>query len=284
MDIYNHNTCKYSNYQHLQNNNHLYNKIDNLPCDKSSTIPKFIYQFYFGQGNNMPLELQQNIENIKAMNPNWTHVLFRDGDIEKFIEKYYGKSMLSIYNMINPNYGASRADFFRYLLMYKKGGVYLDIKSTTRVNLDNTISVNDKYILSHWGKYIQYHGKLLNLQRGEFQQWHIITIPGHEFLREVIKQVIYNIFNYDTLHGVGRFGVLQLTGPITYTKTILNCINNGNTNYRLVKSNEDIGLRYTIYDNSKGDYKPKIIQTHSNLFKKHYTNLSEPIVSVSQNI
>ena len=188
--------------------------------------------------------------------------------------------MLSIYNMINPNYGAARADFFRYLLMYKKGGVYLDIKSTTRVKLDDTILLNDKYILSHWGKYMQPHADLLNLERGEFQQWHIITIPGHEFLKEVIKQVIYNILNYDILHGVGRFGVLQLTGPITYTTTILNCIKNGNNKYRLVKSNEDIGLKYTIYDDSEGDYRHKIIQTHSNLFKKHYSNLSEPVVYI----
>ena len=40
--------------------------------------------------------------------------------------KILRNDMLSIYNMINPNYGAAN-DFFRCLLMYKKR-VYLDIK------------------------------------------------------------------------------------------------------------------------------------------------------------
>ena len=45
IDIYNHNTCKYTNYQHIQNNNHLYNIIDNTRCDKSSTIQNVYINF-----------------------------------------------------------------------------------------------------------------------------------------------------------------------------------------------------------------------------------------------
>ena len=39
--------------------------------------------------------------------------------------------------------------FFRYLLMYEIGGVYLDIKSTANKKLDDVLEENDAFILSH---------------------------------------------------------------------------------------------------------------------------------------
>ena len=35
--------------------------------------------------------------------------------------------MLNIYNSIDESYGPCRADLFRYLILYDKGGIYLDI-------------------------------------------------------------------------------------------------------------------------------------------------------------
>ena len=49
-----------------------------------------------------------------------------------YIRREYGESILSCYLRIDPVYGAARADLFRYLLLYRTGGVYLDIKSAAR--------------------------------------------------------------------------------------------------------------------------------------------------------
>ena len=45
--------------------------------------------------------------------------------IETLIRERLGSEIYGFYQRINPIYGAARADFFRYLLMYAQGGIYL---------------------------------------------------------------------------------------------------------------------------------------------------------------
>ncbi len=167
--------------------------------------------------------------------------------------------------MINPKYGAARADFFRYLLMYIEGGVYLDIKSGMLVSLDYIIKPDDEFILCH--SLFEDHKDIIGNSLGEFQQWHIICRPKHPYLEAVIRKVIKNINEYDvTLHGMDKQGVLMITGPIAYTKAIIPIISNHKN--RIFETNEDIGL---IYNNIKKD--------HTYLFKnKHYSKVREAIV------
>lgn len=73
------------------------------------------------------------------MNPGWEHRLYDDADIEAFIRESYGDEILAYYHRIDRRYGAARADLFRYLLLYRLGGVYLDIKSTTVRPLDEVL-------------------------------------------------------------------------------------------------------------------------------------------------
>ena len=44
----------------------------------------------------------------------------------------------------------ARADFFRYLLVYQLGGVYLDIKSSLDKPLKDVLRAEDQFILTHW--------------------------------------------------------------------------------------------------------------------------------------
>ena len=116
------------------------------------------------------------------MNPDFEYRFYDDEDCYNFIKEHYDDETLSLYLSINPNYGSCRADFFRYLLIYKIGGVYLDIKSSTSRPLSETILPTDEYLLSHWiGKD---WNELLEYQLGEFQNWHIISVPNHPFLKQ----------------------------------------------------------------------------------------------------
>ena len=113
----------------------------------SKYIPKTIHQIFIPDKTKMHSVFQNNVDCIKKLNPNWKHILYDNNDIDKYIKTNYGIQMLNIYNMINPEYAAARADFFRYLLMYKEGGVYLDIKSGMKYALDVIINEDDQYII-----------------------------------------------------------------------------------------------------------------------------------------
>jgi mannosyltransferase OCH1-like enzyme len=174
--------------------------------------------------------------------------------------------------MINPKYGAARADFFRYLLMYREGGVYLDIKSGAKFPFNNIIFPDDEYILCHWELPAQ--TEILLNQYGEYQQWHIICKPSHPFLGAVIKSVMENIKTYRISDGIGKPGVLKVTGPIVYTEAIMPIVDN--YKHRLITNNNIIGL---IYNNLSGNL------NHENRFAKpHYSKIKEPIiVSINKN-
>ena len=225
-------------------------------------IPKKIFQLVSDK-KKIDKKFKDNIAYIKKLNPDWTYTLMDDSDILEYLRKYYPE-MIVYYNRINPKYGAARADFFRYLLIYREGGVYLDLKSAMQYPLSKIIHPNDQYILSHWNCPCQ--KTVLKNDDGEFQQWHVISMPKHPFLKAVIDLVVENISTYRISDGVGKNGVLKLTGPIAYTEAITPLLDI--FPHKLVDTNELIGL---IYNNLDSD--------HTSLYSKvHYSNINEPII------
>jgi hypothetical protein len=221
----------------------------------------------------MPDVLEQNLAKIKSLNPGWEHRLYDDGDIVEFIGSSYGPKVLAQYERINPKYGAARADLFRYLLMYRVGGVYLDIKSTVRKPLDEVLLPEDVYVLSFW-RGAQFKGwdnyRILRPFGGrEFQQWHIIAAAGHPFLRAVIARVLYHLETYNPLiHDTGRLGVNWSTGPIAYTLAIAPHLSRHR--HRIVAGQDELGLEYTVFGAAD--------RAHKSVFRHHYTELNEPVV------
>jgi mannosyltransferase OCH1-like enzyme len=235
-------------------------------------IPKIIHQTAKDQSIK---EISDNISSLKKNNEGWKHCFYDDKDIEKTILKLYNKEFLNLYLKINPKYGAARADFFRYLLMYEIGGVYLDIKSGTHKKLDD-ITLNKEYILSHWdndsnGTHPGWGKFFKNFPNGEFQQWRISTIPHHPFLKRTIQSVVFNIQNYSLeKHGTGHIGTLKTTGPIVYTLSILSIINHVQ-NFHLYRTNKEAGF---VYQNTQRNHMDILYNDEF----KHYRHLDEPII------
>ena len=236
-------------------------------------IPKIIHQTYSSWERLQP-EWKSNIQKIKELNPDWIYHFYSDADIEKFIEDEYGIPILNLYNRINPHIGPARADVFRYLLLYKKGGVYLDIKSTAKIPLSSVLNSNDSFILSNWSQVPNREKELTQFPLGEYVQWSIISSPGHPFLRAVINNVLGNLLVYNPwLHGVGKRAALRITGPFTYTFAI-DSIKNLYP-YRYIRQMEDIGIHYSMYALAN----PKThIMSHEKHFPNHYSQSKTPLI------
>lgn len=231
-------------------------------------IPKIIHQTTSDKARLHPA-LRDNVHRIKALNPDWEHRLYDNAECRAFIEAHYDSDTLRLYDRISPRYGAARADFFRYLLMYRVGGVYLDIKSTVVHPLSSVVSDETPYLISCWdsgpggrdegaGKHSKYGVE------DEFQQWFIVAEPRHPFLGVVIQRVIDNIERYDALHGgVGASGVLRTTGPIAYTLAIQPVL--AQHRHQLVDIHE-LGFRYSCLPNdARRDQHRKIIPSYRDI-------------------
>ena len=243
-------------------------------------IPRLLHQVFFTRPRGPPpLAIRQNIARLRQLNPDWSYRLYDEEAMVAFIGQHYGPRLLDYFARIDPRYGAARADLFRYLLLYRLGGVYLDVKSSMHRPLSECIRPDDRYLLSYWrnrpGEEFPGWGlypELAGSPRGEFQQWHIVAAAGHPFLRAVIERVLANIAHYNpVLDGTGWSGVLRSTGPIAYTLAILPHLSA--QPHRLVDSLRDLGFQYSIY--------PRAIQ-HQRMFSSHYAQRTEPIVRLGR--
>jgi hypothetical protein len=240
----------------------------------------------------LSVPLKENIEHIQEMNPDWEYSLFDDADIEEYIRSYYGDQMLELYHRIDSHYGAAKADFFRYLVIYREGGVYLDIKSTCDKPLSSVFLDNDAYLLSFWNNlpgqghesFGHYPGLPEEIERGEIIQWYIAAAAGHPLLRKVILQMIFNITHYDPYtNGVGWTGTVTTTGPVMYTVCIWNALKESPDQYpvRWTDIIESEGFRYSIF--AKQEEKPTQ-PAHTSHLPTDYRKAITPVIRNKSNL
>jgi hypothetical protein len=233
-----------------------------------STLPRLIHRIHLG--GKLPPVLRANLDATARENNGWHQHLYDEAEIREFTLLHYGPRIYEIYDRISPEYLAARSDLFRYLVMYKLGGVYLDTKSRILRPLNEVLAPDEQFVISQWrnklGEQHSGHGlhrELSGLAGGEFQQWHIVARAGHPLLAAVIKRVLDNILNYRPWTGVGRNGVLRVTGPIAYTRAIAPLL--AYHPHRLVKSEHEIGLEFSCVERSP-------------FTSTHYSELTGPVV------
>lgn len=90
----------------------------------NSVIPLNIFQTWHTK--DLPPGMKGSVEYIKRMNPRFNYQLFDDNDCHDFIRDNFDASVLNAFNKLIP--GAYKADLWRYCVLYKLGGIYLDIK------------------------------------------------------------------------------------------------------------------------------------------------------------
>lgn len=240
--------------------------IPKLPF--GDTLPRIIHRVHLG--GELPDVLRANLEDAIRLNPGWRQITYGEEDVRAFIIEHYGRKIQDIYDRINPDYLAARSDLFRYLVVYRSGGVYLDTKSRIARPLDETLASDERFVISQWrnrpGEAHAGHGlhrELADVAGGEFQQWHVIACAGHPFLAAVIGRVLENIRTYRPWTGVGRNGVLRVTGPIPYTRAIMPLLDR--YPHRRVRSEQEIGLAFSCID-------------HSPYKSTHYSERTSPVV------
>ncbi len=233
-------------------------------------IPKQIFQL---TTSNLRLDDQiySNIEFLKQNNPTWKYELLDESKQVVFLTKF-ASHFLPIYHSFGRGYDVAKMDFFRYVLMYECGGVYLDVKSTFTQSLENLSAKSDSFVVSHWpnAKESRYrnwgrHPELSD--RGELINGVIIAEPRHPILFDVIKAVVTNIEQYNPFkNGVGGPAVLRLTGPVAYTLAIDQSV------FRKSLTKTDFfshGYKVSIYDNDS---------EHISMSKLHYGRRLNPII------
>ena len=141
-------------------------------------IPNNIFQTWHTK--KLPIRMLQSITKIKSLNPRFRYYLFDDNDCRKFIKNNFDIDVLNAYDILIP--GAYKADLWRYCILYKYGGIYIDIKYCP-VNNFKLFNLLKK---EHW--VLDYGGK------GIYNAF-MVCKPNNEILLKAINQIVINVKN-----------------------------------------------------------------------------------------
>jgi mannosyltransferase OCH1-like enzyme len=100
------------------------NEEDYFHFIENSVIPLNLFQTWHTK--KLPPKMKECTDKLRKENPEFQYFLFDDDDCRKFIKENFDENVLYAFDNLIP--GAYKADLWRYCILYKKGGIYLDIK------------------------------------------------------------------------------------------------------------------------------------------------------------
>lgn len=204
-------------------------------------IEKNIFQSWYTKDLH-PL-VQTKIDSFKKLNPEYTYYLYNDNDMDVFVNEHFPGEIAECYNKLNII--VAKVDFWRYLILYKYGGVYLDMDSSIEQPLDKLIQDDDEAIITAEGN--------PNL----YVQWALIFSKQHPILKKTIQLVCDNIRNNSYPNDIHK-----MTGPTVYSSAI-NAIHmelfDNKINHKEINTNTDItfnknNISYRLYGMDYNSY------------------------------
>jgi len=159
-------------------------------------VPLVIYESW--HSHMIPKGMMDNIHNLIEMNPEFDYYLFSDEECAEFIKANFDKEVLDAFYMLKP--GAFKSDLWRYCVLYKNGGVYLDIKYYSTIPLIDIIDENQTVFVKDSGA-----PRTID---GCFYNGFLIAPPGNEVFKECISDIVNSCKNQ-----LYKRNVLDITGP-----------------------------------------------------------------------
>lgn len=275
-----------------------------FPYDENNVIPNNIFQTWKVpiDDPSFPKHFSRPFESWSSKNENFTHTLIPDSIIDEWVLQEFSNvpAIIETWNLL-PKF-ILKADFFRYLVIFSRGGIYSDMDTICLKPIKDWAIFNEEFlpegISDHsigcavgieadpdrpdWSEWYA--------RRIQFVQWTVVGKRGHPFLREIITRIVEETFRkkrlgkLKTVEGKDAGGdVMQWTGPGIFTDTLFDYLNN-------VYSNGEYGDGYGIgskYWNDGKKYKLKKQELDSDGMPLHklempinwlnFTRLQEPM-------
>jgi hypothetical protein len=118
-----------------------YTQIDRIR-DHLHGIPKTVYQVWMQGSDKLPTYVK---DNVMELNAGYSYEFYDETACREFLRHYYDEETLRVFDnlgRLNPKHQHQfRCDFFRYCLLYLRGGVYLDVDLQPLIGFDQMQSL-----------------------------------------------------------------------------------------------------------------------------------------------
>jgi mannosyltransferase OCH1-like enzyme len=145
---------------------------------RRTVIPLHIYQVWH-DFKDMPSSVKESIETLKEQNPEFEHHLYDEAMCRTYLKNNFPKRVVQAFDKVVPY--ALKADIWRYCILYKKGGIYLDSKYYG-IDGFKLITLTDK----------EYFCGVKHDDNSGIYNAFMICKPGNKKLLQSIKQFVKN--------------------------------------------------------------------------------------------
>lgn len=169
-------------------------------------IPKVIWQTYKDHIDTLPQYMIDSMNTWKNLNPEYEHRYMDDIQAKQFILDEYGQEWHDIF--VNLPVGVMRGDLWRYMVIYKYGGVYADLDTECWKPISSWMLEDKEFIVC---PETDIH----------FCQWTFAATAGNPILKVILDLIKDRLLNPE--YGAPHF-VHSHTGPAIWTAGILKAL------------------------------------------------------------
>lgn len=212
----------------------LYDKLAyQYPYDVEGKFPAYIWQTWKWTPANGEFTYRQQEATWTEQHPGFIHEVITDQVALHLLRLLYASvpEVLEAYDALPL--AVLKADFFRYLILLARGGIYSDIdtfaiksalewipEQVPRSAIGLVIGIEADPDRPDWKDWYS--------RRIQFCQWTIQSKPGHPVLRDVVARVTQETLKrkrQGLLAGVVDKNVVEFTGPALWTDVIFEYFN-----------------------------------------------------------
>ncbi len=186
-----------SDFESLKDNyNYIYKH--NSSSSLQVRIPKIIHQIWLG--SPLPKRFKKYQKSWLIHHPGWRYKLWTDADIKNFT--WSNQKSKKLFDDAQ-NYG-EKSDILRYELLYRYGGLYIDVDFECLKPFDNLHCCYDFYT------------GISNTASLELNNALIGSAAGHPIMKRCIEDL------EDTGSKTDLMAIIERTGPLYFTRCFLN--------------------------------------------------------------
>ena len=167
------------------------NKFWEVKNTYNSIIPLNFYTCWHTK--DLPPLMKENYNLLVEQNPEFTHHLYDEDDCRNFIKNNFDDDVLHAYNSLIPC--SYKSDLWRYCVLYKNGGIYMDIKYKCANNFKLIALTESEYFVRDRPTHMTYTAL-------------IVVKPENQIMLKCINQIVKNV--KDKFYGSS---CLSPTGP-----------------------------------------------------------------------
>jgi mannosyltransferase OCH1-like enzyme len=126
--------------------------------------------------------MNKNVEYLKSGNPEFEVLIYDEDMCREFIKNNFNNNVLDAYNKLKPC--SYKSDLWRFCVLYKNGGIYVDIKYRC-INNFKLVALTEK----------EYFVKDLDSSGCGTYTALIVTLPQNQIMWNCIQQIVENVKN-----------------------------------------------------------------------------------------